>query len=186
MIYIVLDKQKAFKTILSSPLHSNLKKIQGLQHGANPAQRYLQKEHWLSSWRLKHFRIRVQNEIVSNSSRAAASFTLLGKQKVNISLHKLLIKKKQNKANWSGFATNLWRASKINGVTRILMSPTKRNNSVASLRDLVDFLRVLTGEYSELELADVRSGSLMAEFQRVLRLESRSLVSKTPELKKGK
>ena len=66
------------------------------------------------------------------------------------------------------------------------MSPTKRNNSVASLRDLVDFLRVLTGEYSELELADVRSGSLMAEFQRVLRLESRSLVSKTPELKKGK
>ena len=26
MIYIVLDKQKAFKTILSSPLHSNLKK----------------------------------------------------------------------------------------------------------------------------------------------------------------
>ena len=65
------------------------------------------------------------------------------------------------------------------------MSPTKRNNSVASLRDLVDFLRVLTGEYSELELADVRSGSLMAEFQRVLRLESRSLVSKTPELKKG-
>ena len=66
------------------------------------------------------------------------------------------------------------------------MAPTKRNNSVASLRDLVDFLRVLTGEYSELELADVRSGSLMAEFQRVLRLESRSLVSKTPELKKGK
>lgn len=26
MIYIVLDKQKAFKTILSSPLHLNLKK----------------------------------------------------------------------------------------------------------------------------------------------------------------
>lgn len=63
------------------------------------------------------------------------------------------------------------------------MSPTKRNNNVASLRDLVDFFRVLEGEYSELELADVWSGSLMAEFQRVLRAESRSLVSKTPELK---
>ena len=63
------------------------------------------------------------------------------------------------------------------------MSPAKRNRSVASLRDFFDFLSVLTGEYSELELADILSAWLMAEFQRVLRAESRSLMSRTPELK---
>jgi len=62
------------------------------------------------------------------------------------------------------------------------MSPTKRNSTVASLRDFFDFLSVLTGEHSELELADVRSSWLMVEFHRVLRVESRSL-SRTPELK---
>ena len=63
------------------------------------------------------------------------------------------------------------------------MSPAKRNSSVASLRDFFAFLSVLTGEHPELELSDVRSSWLIAEFQRVLRAESRSLASKTPELK---
>lgn len=62
------------------------------------------------------------------------------------------------------------------------MSPAKRNKTVPSFRDFV-FLRVLFGEHSELELAEVLSCWLMVEFHRVLRLESCSLASKTPELK---
>ena len=66
----------------------------------------------------------------------------------------------------------------------MLTSPTKRSITVHSLSDFFFFLRVLSGEHSELELAEVLSASFIAVFHRVLRMESCSLASKASELQK--